>query len=498
MGRTVQISRGQVRGHERGDGIFSWLGVPYAAAPVGDLRWQLPQPVEAWSGVRDCTAWGAPALQPQTPLPAGMPQVTGLPAGMPQPSEDCLYINVTAPAAAENAPVLVWVHLGGYQTGSGYDKVEDGAVFAKDFGAVVVSFNYRLGPLGFLALPGEKTTGAYGLHDQIAALRWVHENIAAFGGDPGRVTVYGVSAGAKSVANLMASPMAKGLFQQAASGSGGGDHVATDEQARIITAEYLRVLGTTADRLRDISAANLLAAQNALAQGLRATWLWRPAVDGAALTRLPVDVVTEGGAAGITLLAQHCVNECELFQLAVPDSCEQSDRVMEENFGENGRDQLFAAYADAQPDRDRRQTRVDIMSADRYIIPTVRLADGQSAHATVWRSRFDGPLTGLPDTLVPGGTLAAVHSTDARGVFQGGDGADGQMHAAWGAFVTTGNPNAAGLPDWPKYTTADRSTMIFHNELTRVESDPQAPLRKAWDGKEWVSGTWWEFDGGIR
>ncbi|MYZ06820.1 carboxylesterase family protein [Streptomyces sp. SID2999] len=449
--------------------------------------------------MRECTTWGAPALQPvQGPPPPGMPSGTQVTADMPEPSEDCLYINVTAPAGAQGAPVLVWVHLGGYQTGSGRDKVEDGSTFAKDFGAVVVSFNYRLGPMGFLSVPGEAHSGAFGMHDQIAALRWVHENITAFGGDPAKVTVYGVSAGAKSVANLMASPMARGLFHQAVSGSGGGDHVATPAQAAAVADEFIRLLATTTDQLRGVPAKDLLEAQNAIGEGLRATWIWRPTIDGLALTRVPVDAVTEGAAAGIPLLAQHCVDECELYQLAVPDAASQADRVLENYFGTRGRDDLIGFFTDNRPHHDPVQARVNIMSAERYIIPTVRLADGQSAHAKVWRSRFDGPLTGLPDAVVPGGSLLAVHSTDAQGAFQGGPDAAGQMHTAWGAFVTTGNPHAAGLPDWPQYTTADRATMIFHNDGTHLEHDPQSKLREAWEGRNWESGTWWEFAGGIR
>ncbi|MCA1219835.1 carboxylesterase/lipase family protein [Streptomyces sp. 8L] len=498
MGKTVKIASGKVSGTETADGIFSWLGIPYAAPPLGELRWHRPQPAQPWSGVRECTTWGAPALQPLQPPPGADPLGTEPPADMPPPAENCLYANVTAPANANGAPVLVWVHLGGYQTGSGWDKARDGSVFAKDFGAVVVPFNYRLGPMGFLAVPGEEHSGACGLHDQIAALGWVHDNIAAFGGDPGNVTIYGISAGAKSVANLMASPMTRGLFHRAVSGSGGGDHVATAAQATAVANEFLRLLGTTPDKLRTIPAPDLLDAQNAIGQGLRATWIWRPTIDGLALTRTPAGAISEGVAAGIPLLAQHCVNECDLYQLVVPDAASQADRVLEDHFGAKGRDELLTAFTDNQRAHSALKARVDIMSAERYIIPTVRLADGQSAHAKVWRSRFDGPLTGLPESVVPGGALAAVHSTDAHGVFQGGQGVEAQVHAAWGAFVTTGDPNTPELPDWPTYTTPDRATMIFHNDGAHVEQDPQAELRKAWEGREWTSGTWWEFAGGIK
>jgi len=267
---------------------------------------------------------------------------------MPEASEDCLYLNVTAPAATD-LPVLVWLHSGGYQVGNGTLGAGDGAAFTRKHGVVVVTFNYRLGALGFLTVDGEAHGGAFGLHDQIAPLRWVRK---------------------------------------------------------------------------------ILAAQNAIGEGMRATWLWRPAIDGRALTARPIDAISAGAAAGIPLLAWTCVNECFIYQLMAPDAAEQADRVLREYFGEVGRDEILGAYAAARPDLADDPTRlgVEVMTDERYVIPTTRLADAQSAHAPVWRSRYDVPLTGLPPVIAPGGVLPAIHGTDGGPIWNGGEGTAGLMH----------------------------------------------------------------------
>ncbi|MDT3397722.1 carboxylesterase family protein [Streptomyces sp. B1866] len=486
---------GKVRGAEVSDGVLAWRGIPYAAAPVGPLRLRPPQPAEPWAGIRDAVAYGPPSLQPP-PDTAGF--LGGTVPGLPPPSEDCLYLNVTAPAGASRNPVLVWIHGGGYQSGSGTDMAGDGAAFARDHGLVVVTFNYRLGALGYLSLAGEEHTGAYGLYDQIAALRWVRDNIAGFGGDPGRVTVYGLSAGAKSVANLLASPLARGLVHRAASSSGGADHVATPEQAANVARRFFRELGGVPARVRDVPAQDILAAQTAIARGLRGAFVWRPAVDGLALTGPPLDAIAAGSAAGVPLLAQTCVDECALYQLAVPDAAEQADRVLEEQLGPAHRDAILAAYAASRPElaRDPERLRVAVMSDERYGVPTARLADTQSAHAPVWRSRYEGPFTGLAAVMAPfADLLRAAHGGDGTAVWAGGDGPAGQLHALWGAFATGRAPAAAGLPEWPPYTTARRAIMILDPDGPYVADDPHPLERAAWDGHHWPSSTWWHFAG---
>src|SRR5580693_6699026 len=318
----AETAYGQLRGAEIADGIIAWRGVPYARPPVGELRLRPPQPPEPWSGIRDAATCGDRSLQPE-PVPD---------PSLPPVSEDCLYLNVTAPAGAAGRPVLLWIHGGGYEMGDGLHQAGDGAAFARTHGIAVVTFNYRLGALGFLDVPGEQPTGALGLHDQIAALRWTRENIAAFGGDPDQITVYGLSAGGKSVTNLLASPLASGLIARAAESSG-GDHVKDAAQAEALTGRFLRELDADSERLRSVPAADILNAQLAVAAMPRSTWLWRPSVDGVALTASPLTAIAAGSAAGVPLLLQTCARECALYALLAPDAPAQVERVLTGYFG---------------------------------------------------------------------------------------------------------------------------------------------------------------------
>jgi len=483
---VVETAYGKLRGAEIADGVLAWRGIPYAAPPVGELRLRPPAAPRPWTGVRDALAYGNRSLQPQEP---GAPQ-----APLPPTDEDCLYLNVTAPAGAAGRPVLAWIHGGGFEFGHGPDQAEDGTAFARSHGLVVVTFNYRLGALGFLDVPGEHPTGALGLHDQVAALRWVRENIAAFGGDPEQVTVYGLSAGGKSVTNLLASPLARGLFARAAESSG-GDHVKSPGQARDLTARYFRALGAPPERIRAVPAADILAAQLAVAASPASTWVWRPSVDGAALTVAPLAAIADGAGARVPLLLQTCSRETALYQLMDPRAAAQAGRVLAGYFGEQRAAAMLAGYAAAHPDLDQDTLRgVTVMTDERYVIRTERLADAHAAHAPVWRSRYDGPYTGVTEDEDPefaryAHLLHGAHGSDAGGIWQGGEGASAALHAAWGAFATAGDPG------WPAYKAGDRGAMIFAAAGPRTATDPFADARATWAGLDWQPGPWWPIDG---
>ena len=493
---VVSTRGGAVRGTEIADGVLAWRGIPYAAAPVGDLRWRLPQPPQSWAGVRDALGYGPLAIQPDLGMVAAGPG-TVAPDDLPEPDEDCLYLNVTAPADADGLPVVVWIHGGGYHLGNGTQGPGDGSRFAAAHRAVVVSFNYRLGALGFLAIPGEDHTGAYGLHDQIAALRWVYDNIAGFGGDPARVTVFGVSAGAKSVANLLASPLTTGLFSGAVSYSGGADHVSTADQDARQRKRYVRGLGLAdATDLRSVPAADLLAAQDGLAAGMRATWVWRPSVDGLALDRPPLDAIAGGSAVGVPLLVQHCLLEGLLYDVLVPGAADEADQVLTGLFGAETAATIRTGYAKARPELagDPHRLRLEIFSDERYAIASTRVADAQSHHAPVWRSRFDGPLPDFPVPGAPPGPLPATHGTDVTGAWFGLGPAGPDLFAAVGAFVTGGDPQAGALPAWDAYDDERRATMVLGAGGGSVEADPFSSQRELWTGRTWPSGTWWPID----
>ena len=483
---VVETRYGRVRGAEIADGVLAWRGIPYARPPIGGLRFRPPEPPQAWGGVRDAFEYGhrSPQAEPGPPEPDAPPA-----------DEDCLYLNVTAPEGASGRPVLFWLHGGGYEAGDGSQAAGDGVAFARSHALVVVTINYRLGALGFLDVPDEQPTGAAGLHDQIAALRWTRENIAAFGGDPDQITVYGLSAGGKSVTNLLASPLASGLIARAAESSG-GDHVKDQAQAQALTGRFLRELGTTAGRLRSVPAADLLHAQLAVAPMPRSTWIWRPSVDGVALTDRPLTAIAAGSAAGVPLLLQTCARECALYALLAPDGPEQADRVLAGYFGRNTATAILAAYAAAFPDLGETALRTMIMTDERYIARTERLAAAHAAHAPVWRSRYDGPYTGLdrdPDPAFAqyAPLLIAAHGGDGVGIWQGGEGLAATLHTAWGAFATAGDPG------WAPYSSAGRPAMIFAPDDPQVEPDPFAHTRAAWSGLSWQPGPWWTTDGVI-
>jgi len=298
----VTIDTGTLEGLDTA-GVMVFRGIPYARPPVGPLRWRAPLPTRLWRGVRDAKQLGQNCIQHQP-----WPDIDPFKAGV---SEDCLYLNVWTNSLDKRAarPVLVWIHGGGFFAGFGGEERHNGARLAKK-GAVVVTLNYRLGAFGFLAHPAfaaespYHAAGNYGLLDQIAALRWVQRNIARFGGDPSRVTVFGESAGGMSVGSLIASPLAKGFFQRAIleSGTGVGIGVATRDTAQAIAlkfAESLRVRGVGTDaatRLRALNPDALLAAS--LRLGSPGEPRFFPSVDGWVLPHA-VDSTLAGGAANL-------------------------------------------------------------------------------------------------------------------------------------------------------------------------------------------------------
>src|SRR6266404_3557411 len=283
---AIKVDGGLISG-TTADGLGSFKGIPFAAPPVGDLRWKAPQPVVAWEGVRQCDSFGPEC--PQAPYPAG-----SMYASPPQKqSEDCLYLNVwTAARSGEKRPVMVWIHGGALTRGSGANRVYDGTAFAKK-GVVLVTINYRLGPLGYLAHPEltsespRHSSGNYGVLDQIAALKWVQTNIAVFGGDAKNVTIFGESAGSWSVNTLVATPLAKGLFHRAIGESGGSFGpmpYLKEDRNKIASAEKVGVAFAKAagadsiKALRELPAEKIVDVFNNDAEGKK--FRTQPCVDG--------------------------------------------------------------------------------------------------------------------------------------------------------------------------------------------------------------------------
>src|SRR5580700_2717172 len=270
MGAIVSIHQGKLEGDDQG-GLSVFKGIPFAAPPVGGRRWLAPEKPASWTGVRDARRFGAVNHQNKLMLSALSAFVID-----GEQSEDCLTLNVWTPALdGKRRPVMVWIHGGGFTIGSGSQEIYDGSVLARRGDTVVVTINYRLGPLGFIRLADVTnrkipSTGSEGMLDQVAALEWVRDNIAAFGGDPGNVTIFGESAGGMSVTTLLSMPAAEGLFSKAIAQSGAGHHALSADTARLVTAELARRLGVAATRegFGAVPVDGLIAAQRQLSEDI--------------------------------------------------------------------------------------------------------------------------------------------------------------------------------------------------------------------------------------
>ncbi len=465
----AETRSGKVQGmHEHG--AIAFKGIPYAAAPVGDLRWREPQRESPWPGVRQTTAYGPSCIQ--------NPEAAALADGNAGPfSEDCLYLNVWTPKpdSTLKLPVMVWIHGGAFAIGSGSHPIYNGAPLARK-GAVIVTFNYRLGPLGFFAHPAlerEKPGGPanFGLLDQIAALKWVRENIARFGGDPDNVTIFGQSAGGKSVLALYASPLARGLFQRGI------------VQSTYIIPEMPRKKAIDMGR-RIARAAGVTEAKPGMAQ-LRAI----PAkafgtLRGKGLSTAPVpisgdavlpetieSVFASGRQAPAPLILGNTSDDASVAAAFGIDPAEMLKKAGAAGLVVKA---LYPGVA-SQKERARQVTR-DLV----FTMPVRRIADRHAKLAPVWRYYFDYTAvnqrrvrpTGVPHA----GELAYVFETGdifppTREIFTEEDRRMARLVSDyWFAFARTGAPAASGGPEWPHDRNRSGRTMIFA-ETPRVQDN---------------------------
>jgi para-nitrobenzyl esterase len=505
MPAIASTKQGKVEGEEK-DGLAIFRGIPFAAPPVGARRWRAPEAPLSWSGVRKAGEFGACA--PQNLIPLDMLEAFKI--SEPQ-SEDCLFVNVWTPRAdGARRPVLVWIHGGAFAIGSGAQAIYDGAPLAKRGDVVVVTVNYRLGPLGFLRL-AELTngripsTGNEGILDQIAALEWVRENIAAFGGDPENVTIFGESAGGMSVGTLLGLPRARGLFHKAIPQSGASSTANTREHAAFVAERFVSLLGVgrDPDALLAATSAQLLAATAQLAgppgvaNGDVGGMPLAPVVDGEIQPRLALESVARGSAAGVPLLLGTTLEEWKLFMPADPTNFTLTDGQLyarcEKRLGAAGRG-VVDTYRKARSERGAPVTPPELWCAietDRiFRMPALRLAETQLQH----ESRVFEYLFTWPSPLL-GGMLGACHALELGFVFGTHDhpgmvdfsgtgpkaGAlSERMMDAWLAFAKTGDP-ATPAASFPRYTPAERATCIF-GESSEIASAPYDEERRAWDG----------------
>jgi len=497
----VNTTAGMIEGMEQ-DGLYVFLGIPYAAPPVGERRWLPPQPPEAWSGVRPAHSFGAIAPQNLGELDT----LKEFHVAEPQ-SEDCLYLNVWTPGLDDgHRPVFFWIHGDGFTIGSGSQPVYRGGTLARRGNAVVVTINYRLGLLGFLNLneiTGGKipATGNEGLLDQVAALKWVRDNISAFGGDPNKVTIFGESAGGMSVGALMALPQARGLFHRAILQSGAASTALTLTQAVKVAELALEILGLSAsdiDTLRSLEVERLLAAQQelalrALTSDLGITMPLEPVIDGKVLPQLPLEAIRGGSASDIPVVVGTTLDEWKLFS-AADSTLNQMDEAtllsrLQRLIPAEYVPGLIQTYRSARSQRGAPTTPGELFMAiqtDRaFRIPAIRLAEAQQHHGQAayhylftWPSPLFGGRLGACHAIELG-FLFGTYEENFSGTGPAADRVARNIQDAWLAFAHTGDPSCESVGVWPAY--GERRLTMMLGERCFVEEAPFEPERRAWD-----------------
>ena len=498
----VRVTGGLVRGSRPAEGVQTWRGVPYAAPPVGPLRFRAPQRVIPWTGVRDAGSYGPVAPQDRGTQFKGVSRRTEM-------GEDCLTLNVQRPADRPHEvdlPVMVYIHGGGYASGSSQDFTEHSHTIVRSGGTVYVALNYRLGALGYLDFSRFSTRtrtfeSNLGLRDQVAALEWVRDNIRSFGGDPGNVTVIGESAGGNAVVTLLATPAARGLFARAIAQSPPSNAAYSPALAGRWAAEFIEVLRQ--GRAPELAggrrpAAELLdtAAWPALVRAALVlqrrtpdvdpgTFCMAPVVDGNFLPERPLDAFRQGHAHPVPLIIGTNDREGSMFRGRIdilPRSIQRIQSLFDE--APPGSHQGMRAVYSALPAL---RAEADFGGDYAFWFPSVLVAELHSRSAPVYLYRFDlAPrlmrLLGYDAThglellaLSTSGTDPKLRRLTALGGRESFLRTGDRMRAHWLRFAATGLTG----PGWPVYTEGDRLTLIF-DEVDRVESDPRGERRVAW------------------
>ncbi|MGC0363134.1 para-nitrobenzyl esterase [Rhodococcus sp. 27YEA15] len=499
---VVPTRSGAVRGHHDGS-VYAWKGIPYAAAPVGERRFRAPVPPEPWSDVRECRDFGPIAPQGQSPaVPIDRAFVI---------DEDCLSVNVWAPEpSGELLPVMVWIHGGAYCLGSAAQTIYDGRHLVESGNVVLVSFNYRVGALGFLDLsafstPDVEFESNCGLRDQIAALEWVRDNIDAFGGDPDEVTVFGESSGAGSITTLMTCPSAEGLFHRAIAQSPPATSVYGAERARTVAARFLELLSINpedAGSLRDLDLAVIVAASdelvNEIPQRTPGTLAMAPVVDRKLVPHYPVAAFQKGYAHRIPLIIGSNKDEASIFKFMksplMPVSA-QSVEAMLQLLADDHPDMSptkLAEIMSAYPDHAKPSGVLALSTDAAFRMPSLWIADAHSRHSPTWLYRFDhatpmlkaarigaGHATELPYVFGNFGTLN-VDPTFWLGGRKAAMEVAGRVQRRWLAFAAHAVPAALdGSKHWAPYDAERRSTLII-DTVDVLLDDPDHGLRTAW------------------
>ncbi|OBG86589.1 carboxylesterase [Mycobacterium sp. E136] len=497
---VVDTAYGPVRGTDDGN-VKVWKGVRFAAAPAGELRWRPPQPPQRWSEPADATRVGPVCPQPTDPR---IPIDLGAPQG-----DDCLSLNVWASSDTEpgaGKPVMVWVHGGAYVLGSSAQTLYHGRALAADGDAVIVAVNYRLGALGFLDLSamGDGFATNLGLRDVLFALQWVRDNIAGFGGDPDRVTIFGESAGGGIITTLLASPAAKGLFGAAIAQSSPATSVYDRERSQRVAALLLEELGVgpgEADRLTSVPTPALMTASKKVFDHIPAstpgTLAFAPIIDGDIVPAHPVQLARDGGTHPVPLIIGTNKHEAALFRWMKSPLMPITPAAIRAMFAEIAAEQPDLRLPDEQQIRAAYRGRgktigLGVARDIGFRMPSVWFAEGHREVAPVYLYRFDfaTPMLRLL-------RLGAAHATELPyvwgnlvagpkdptfklGGLKAGKTVSARIRRRWLSFAVDGTPSgSAGDPVWRPYRASDRATLLIDAQ-DRVVDDLDRDLRTAW------------------
>lgn len=491
----VQTSLGPVEGVRAGT-LLAFLGIPYARPPVDGLRFRPPQPPDPWTAPLQADRFGAACPQPFDPYET---------ASVSPQSEDCLSLNVWTPGTDDaRRPVMIFIHGGGWCWGGSVDPWYGGAALAERGKIVVVSINYRLGVLGFLYLaeiggPDLAPSGNLGLLDQVAALKWVRENILRFGGDPENVTVFGESAGSMSISALLATPAASGLFRRAIAESGVSNTLRSAHYAASVTDDFMTYAGVQGvEGLRGLSMEEMVQAEEGyLNEQFISDLFFGPVIDGEVLPEPPLQAIAEGANAGVDLLSGTNLDETRYWALYSPVLLLLGPAPYVflvpyvgnafQATGERAWD-IISTYRSLYPGQAPGQLSMTLATDIFFHVPHVRLADAQSAHhPNTWMYFFTWP------SPMEGGKYGSMHALELPFVFGTLEEARDfvgeeppleladRIQDAWIAFARTGDPNHPGLPEWPAYESQHRAAMVL-DESPVVREDPFAAERRIWEG----------------
>jgi para-nitrobenzyl esterase len=492
---VVETNYGKVQGIANA-GIKEFKGIPYGASTGGKNRFMPPQKPTPWAGVRECFGHGQ--ICPQTP--ANLRSEYGMMIQWDQQSggmgEDCLVLNVWTPGVNDGAKraVLVSFHGGGFATGSGNAPGYDGAQLALFGDVVVVTVNHRLASYGYthladLGAPSEFAyAGVSGVMDLVAALQWVRDNIQNFGGDPGRVMIFGQSGGGAKTSTILATPSAKGLFHRAAVQSGSALRLSTREQATKTAETLLAKLGIPKTRIADIqkiSWQQLLEAQISVAPGLGGGFI--PVIEGKILPHHPFDPVAPPESADVPIIVSSTLEDAALALTNFDLTEAGLKAILGQRFGDKA-DEILALYEQRYPQKSPFLIQAQVFTDSGFRRSAITQAERKAAlgKAPAYMYLWEWVSPGF------GGKFGAVHGTDVSASFHGvrdtivGVGsAEGRimcdrLASAWVAFGKTGDPNNPHIPRWPNYDATARATMIFDTD-TRVETDPRNEIRKFWE-----------------